>query len=164
MSGARRPVVVSACLLGLACRYDGAAKPSPAVPAALAGRVALPVCPETAAGLGVPRPPFHVGPGEAAAVIAADRGLPDATGRDVAPRLLPACRRLVALAVAAGAVEAVLKERSPSCGVHATHGPAGLVAGPGVFAALLAREGLRLRSEEDIERAAGAERPLGGNR
>ena len=50
-------LLVSACLLGVCCRYDGASKPHP-LAAALAGRHTLvPVCPEQLGGLPTPRPP-----------------------------------------------------------------------------------------------------------
>jgi uncharacterized protein YbbK (DUF523 family) len=155
--GGRGPVVVSACLLGLPCRYDGAAKPSAGALRALAGRDVIPVCPEVAAGLGVPRPPFRQDRTDAAAVVATRRGLPDAAGEDVAPRLVPACERLAAAAPAAAAGPAILKERSPSCGVHEVHGPAGMVSGRGVLTELLVRSGIAVKSDEDVSSGAAAD-------
>lgn len=145
------PVVVSACLLGLACRYDGRAEARPALVGAMRGRSVLPVCPETAAGLGVPRPPFALAHPDAERVLDEARGLPNRDGVDVAPRLVPACRALARRALRLGVREAVLKERSPSCGVHAIHVRGHLVVGCGVFSAELRRRGITLRSDEDLE-------------
>ena len=159
----RPPVLVSACLIGLACRYDGQAKPAPSVAAHLVGRTVVPICPETAAGLGVPRAPFAFAHGEVERVIAEQRGLPNRDGRDVAPRLVPACRALTERATALGVREAILKERSPSCGVHQVYVGGRRVAGRGVLGALLARAGISLRSEEDLgEEPIDRGPPMGG--
>ena len=52
------PILVSACLIGARCRYDGASKPAKIDREAHA---LLPVCPEMMAGLGMPRPPIEKG-------------------------------------------------------------------------------------------------------
>lgn len=161
--GMDRPVVVSACLLGLACRYDGQAKASPAALAALSGRTVLPACPETAAGLGVPRPPFRFARGGTARVVGERAGLLTAAGDDVAPRLVPVCERLAARLVASGAREAILKARSPSCGVHRVYVGDALVAGRGVFAELLSERGVRLSTEEDCEEGRRSGLAAGGD-
>ncbi len=145
------PVIVSACLLGLPCRYDGQAKAAPAVIVHLSGRTVLPVCPETAAGLGIPRPAIVFDHGDVARVVSERSGMPNERGDDVAASLIDASARLVDLAEAEGATEAVLKARSPSCAsrvvmVRDHHQP-----GEGVFAHLLRRRGLAVRSEEDID-------------
>ncbi|RYZ36111.1 MAG: DUF523 domain-containing protein [Myxococcaceae bacterium] len=56
-------VLVSACLLGEACRYDGRAQRSERVLAALEGKSVVPICPEAAAGMGIPRPPVDLSGG-----------------------------------------------------------------------------------------------------
>lgn len=144
------PVVVSACLLGLACRYDGLSKGSAAVLIALRGRRVLPVCPEVAAGLGVPRAPFCFAEEGTERVLETRRGLPSAAGEDVAPRLVPACERLADVVLREGVREAILKERSPSCGVHAVHVGTVVRPGEGVFASLLRKGGVAVCSEEDV--------------
>ena len=155
MAESQPPVVVSACLLGLACRYDGSAKPNAAVTQALTDRAVILVCPETAAGLGVPRPPIAFSDGDGARVVRTGRGLSCVDGVDVAARLVPAARRLVAVARSAGAREAILKERSPSCGVRFVHRGDEVVPGAGVFATLLKDAHVHLRTEEDLAGADG---------
>jgi uncharacterized protein YbbK (DUF523 family) len=138
-----RPVVaVSACLLGVRCRHDGGDKASPeAVARATAEAEPLPLCPEVLARFGIPRP----------AITLSDDGTraTDEHGRDVTARLEAGAVLADRLAELAGAGRALLKERSPSCGVHQVHGAHGLRPGEGRFAARLRARGLTLISEED---------------
>ena len=136
-------IAFSACLLGDRVRYDGGSKPVAEV-AELAEKVeAVRVCPETASGLPVPRPPAEQRQGR---VYLAD-------GRDVteefslgAERCMGPLRRLpVSLAV--------LKAKSPSCGVGLVYDgtySGRLVAGQGVFAERLEREGICVVTEETV--------------
>ena len=108
---ARPRVLVSRCLLGEAVRYDGTDRRCTAL-AGLADRCELlPVCPEAEAGLGVPRPPvqwMRLPDGDRLR----GRDLPEL---DVTETLATFCRQFVnALPVIHGAV---LKARSPSCGI-----------------------------------------------
>jgi uncharacterized protein YbbK (DUF523 family) len=138
----RPVVVVSACLLGVRCRFDGGDKRDDAAVARLAGDAELlPLCPEVLARFGVPRPTI---------TLSADgRRAVDARGRDVTAELDAGARLADSWAERAGAVRALLKERSPSCGVHQVHGPDGLREGQGRFAARLAKRGLPIVSERD---------------
>ncbi len=146
-------VVVSACLLGLPCRYDGASRPSSAVIEALEGRVVLPVCPEMAAGLGVPRPSFCFAHADTERVAQDRRGLHNLEGRDVAPALCRASEDLVRHVLARGATEGILKARSPSCGSQHVYVGEMLVEGQGVFSRALRLRGLPVCSEEDVTEA-----------
>lgn len=139
------PVLVSACLLGEKVRWDGEASLDPPLVHALraAGAFLVPVCPELFGGLGVPRPaaepPRGAGPDVLAGRVPV---LAVEDGRDLSAAFLEGARRTVAMARACGARHAFLKERSPSCGVRASHSGGGLVAGPGVTAAALAEAGV----------------------
>ncbi|MDY7225163.1 DUF523 domain-containing protein [Hyalangium rubrum] len=146
-----RVVLVSACLLGEACRYDGKSKGSSRVMQALEGKEVVPVCPETGAGLGIPRPAVVLSGGTGEAVLAGRaRAVVAGTGED----RTEAFRRGAELALEAarrfGATVAVLKERSPSCGSQGTHVDDKVVAGRGVTAALLHAEGLIILSDEEL--------------
>lgn len=148
-SGAR-VAVVSACLLGERTRYDGQDKAMPLATAPLCHNDAirvLPLCPEILGGMGCPRPPVHfeVGDGDAeVARVVDDRGV------DRTAALMEGARRADALAEIAGASQALLKENSPSCGVHAVYGPKGIQRGRGAFAARLALRQLLVWSESDV--------------
>ena len=136
-------ILISACLLGACCRYDGASKAHP-LAAALAERHQLvPVCPEQLGGLPTPRPP---------AERREDRVMTqsgDVTGqyRRGAEETLKLCKLL-------GCEAAVLKERSPSCGrgmVYDGTFTGTLTPGDGVTAALLTANGIPVYGESQIE-------------
>lgn len=137
-------VVVSACLLGEGCRYDGGSRPSAAV-CRLAGRTnAHPLCPEAAAGLKIPRPPAERVGGR---VLLCD-------GTDVTDAFVSGAQACLDVARASGAPLAVLKARSPSCGVGLVYDgtySGGLTRGNGVFAELLEEEGVCMVTEEVVE-------------
>jgi uncharacterized protein YbbK (DUF523 family) len=143
IKAAGRPVVVvSACLLGVRCRYDGGDKRDDAAVARAAGDDAeiLPLCPEVLARFGVPRP---------AITLSADgKTATDARGRDVTSALEAGARLADLFAQEAGATRALLKERSPSCGVTEIHGPDGVRPGEGRFAARLRARSLPIVSEQ----------------
>ena len=137
----RQVVVVSACLLGIRCRHDGGDKRNDAQVARIVGAAEiLPLCPEVLARFGVPRP---------AITLSADgKQAIDERGRDVTRELEAGARLADLFATEAGATRALLKERSPSCGVSEVHGPAGLIVGEGRFTARLKKRGLPVVAEE----------------
>lgn len=144
-------VLVSACLLGHACRHDGRNNGSPALLAALQGKAVVPICPEAGAGLGTPRPPVQLRGGDGDAVL---DGLARARevegGVDRTEAFREGARLAVAAARAHGAAAAVLKERSPSCGCRQVWQDGARVAGRGVAAAALARAGVAVLSDEEV--------------
>jgi uncharacterized protein YbbK (DUF523 family) len=142
------PVVVSACLLGERVRYDGGDKRDPRVEAQVQGRVVLPLCPEVLGGMGCPRPPVHFETGDGDALIEGFGRAVDDKGRDASGALLRGAQRADELARLAGARQAILKERSPSCGFLQIHTAAGLRAGRGCFAAALVRRGVAVKDED----------------
>lgn len=145
--------LVSACLLGTPCRYDGRSKGHERVKAAVRahrarGGVVEAVCPEELGGLGTPRPAAHLVGGTGAEVWS-DRAsvcrVED--GADVTEAFRKGA--LDALARAPDATRAIVKARSPSCGCGKTMREGQLTEGDGVFAALLRSRGLILSTEED---------------
>jgi len=145
-----RPVLVSACLLGRECRYDGSQNRDRALERELEseGWEAVPFCPEEHGGLGTPRPPAWIKARGAEAVLdGEDRVLTDA-GKDVTEAFVKGARGALETCRLHGIRLAFLKERSPSCGVCRTHVAGGVADGPGVTAALLAREGIEVRPVE----------------
>ncbi|MBI1381076.1 MAG: DUF523 domain-containing protein [Planctomycetaceae bacterium] len=148
------PVLVSACLLGRACRYDGGHNRDVVLDEQLAarGERAVPVCPEDAGGLGTPRPAAWM-TGAAAEVLAGCARVVDVHGRDVTAQFVAGADLAVEVARAAGARRAYLKERSPSCGVAASHrvngaGASEAQSGPGVTAQRLLDAGLEVHGVE----------------
>ena len=140
----------SACLLGLACRWDAAQKRAPKVEFALAGLPVVPVCPEVAGGLLVPRAKVELKGGDGLAVLDGRARAENEEGRDVSAEFTLGARLALEAARRYGATVAVLKEGSPSCGVHRTCVDGAWVKGQGIAAAALSRAGLILLSDEDL--------------
>lgn len=140
-------VLISACLLGVNCKYNGGANPvSEARLAALKEKYTLvPVCPESYGGLATPRPPSErVGE----RVLARD-------GTDVTAQYEKGAQAALRLAELFGCKKAILKERSPSCGhgmIYDGTFSGALTPGDGVTAALLAAHGVAVYGEGDIPR------------
>lgn len=146
------PVLVSACLLGLNTRYDGTSKRDAHVDRTLADRhwLPVPVCPEQLGGLSTPRPPACIVAGDAAGVWSGQAAVIDANGTTTTPAFIRGAQMTLAIARRTGCRRALLKERSPSCGVHQVYRRGQPTPGRGVTAELLQREGLELLSEEDL--------------
>ncbi|NLG85218.1 MAG: DUF523 domain-containing protein [Firmicutes bacterium] len=147
------PILVSACLLGLACRYDGGHCRHEGVLRLLAGREIVPVCPEVLGGLAIPRPPAEIVGGNGHDVLAGRARVVDKTGRDVTEAFRRGAEAALAKAEACGVKAAVLKERSPSCGVRWIYDGSftrRLRPGLGVAAVLLRERGIVLQSEEEF--------------
>ncbi|MGA4838556.1 DUF523 domain-containing protein [Streptomyces sp. G45] len=141
-------VLVSACLRGVPCRFDGRAKAAAEVDAVLAGRAVVPFCPEAAGGLPTPRRPAELVGGDGHDVLDGTARVVDDTGRDVTAAFVDGAHRALAKARATGCAEAVLMPRSPSCGCGAVYDGSfsgELVPGDGVTAALLERNGVAVR-------------------
>jgi len=137
-------VLVSACLAGRACRYDGKDKLVKGLLDALrAERVEIvPFCPEEAGGLGTPRPAAQLVGGDGEAVAGGSARVLSERGEDVTEAFLDGARQAVDAAREHGCAVAYLKERSPSCGCAQVHTDKGLVRGCGVTTALLRRAGV----------------------
>lgn len=150
------PVLVSACLLGIPCTFEGADEARHGVVGALAGRAVVALCPEVAGGLAVPRERCEVEGGDGEAVLDGRARVRDAAGNDHADAYVEGARRALATARRWGVAGAVLKGRSPSCGCRGvydgTHTRTFCPGGVGVTAALLGREGIPVASEEDVGR------------
>ena len=133
--------VVSACLAGEPCRYDGGCSPSPAVQRLIRAGQALPVCPETLGGLPTPRVPSEIRGGR---VVAKD-------GTDVTDAFTRGAEEALRLAHENGCAAAILKARSPSCGsgeIYDGTFTGTRVPGEGVFARMAREAGLEIWNEE----------------
>lgn len=133
-------LLVSACLLGLPCRYDGAAKPAPQVLALMEEYRLIPVCPEQLGGLPTPRPPAEC---RGCRVI-------NRAGRDVTAEYVRGAESALELARLYGCRGAILKERSPSCGcgyIYDGSFSGTLIPGDGVTARLLKAHGIPVTGE-----------------
>ena len=139
------PVLVSACLLGRKCRYDGSTNPSESLQDKLKNCRVIPVCPEELGGLPTPRPAAHLTGGDGHAVLAATaRVITRDTHTDVTDQFLAGAHLALDAARQEGVRRAYLKARSPSCGCCQTYVDGELVEGQGVTAALLQQAGIEV--------------------
>lgn len=144
------PVIVSACLLGTACRYDGRSCPNAAVIAKLAGRSYIAVCPEHDGGLPTPRARSEIVSGDGYDVLRGDALVLAEDGTDVTAAFVRGARHALALAQQAGSTTAILKSNSPSCGLGRIYDgtfSGVMVPGDGVTVALLRNNGVTITTE-----------------
>ena len=143
----REKVLVSACLMGCSCRYDGGQKGNPALIAELGGS-AFSYCPEVEGGLPTPRPRAYLVGGDGAAVWEGEAEVRDENGRDLSREFRRGAVRALAAALARGCVLAHFKDGSPSCGLSRVDIEGHKVPGLGVTAALFSRAGWGLRGHD----------------
>lgn len=141
--GCGRPALVSACALGIHCRYDGSRKPEliEQLPFDL---IPVPVCPEQIGGFPTPRPLARIHGGDGRDVFSGKARVVNEEGMDVTEGFIRGARETVMIAARLGIAEAYLVEKSPSCGVNLVWTGNGLCPGMGVAAAALAAQGVRL--------------------
>lgn len=139
-------ILVSHCLLGEPCRYDGASRlDRQVIELHRAGHNLIPVCPEVLGGLEVPRSPAELQP---------DGRVLTREGEDVTAAYRAGAERAVAIAREKGCTVAVLKARSPSCGCGEVYDGTftrTLTPGWGVAARLLADAGIEVMDEEHLQ-------------
>ena len=153
-------ILVSACLMGHAVRYDGAAKPlrHPAIDRWRREGRLVAICPEMSAGMPVPRPPAEIeGGGTGADVLAGKARVLEKTGGDVTAEFRRAAENALALARETNCRFALLIDGSPSCGsgfiydgsFSGTRHP-----GFGVTEALMREAGIEVFSDRELDRLA----------
>ena len=136
-------IVVSACLLGENCKYSGGNNWDPRVVEFVRGREVIPVCPEVLAGLGIPRIPIEIRDG---VVVRKDGVVVDEPIRAAVAQIL---QQLQGQCIRC----AVLKSRSPTCGVHQVYDgtfTGTLTDGSGILAAALKMCGYTVIDAEDL--------------
>ncbi len=145
--------LVSACLLGMPTAYDGEGRPVEWLIERAARGEVVPICPEVAGGLPVPRPPAEIVGGSGEDVLDGRARVVTIDGRDVTEAYLRGAEAALATARRLGIRKAILKSHSPSCGCRfiydGTHSGR-LIPGQGVTAALLRQQGIEVVSEEGL--------------
>ena len=140
-------ILVSACLLGVHCRYDGGSNAIPAIQelAKQPDICLIPVCPEQLGGLPTPRPPAE----RLGACVVNSQGV------DVTPQFRRGAEEALYLTRLYGCTRAILKERSPSCGsayIYDGSFEKRIQTGQGVTAELLRKNGVEVFSETSINK------------
>lgn len=138
-------ILVSACLLGENCKYNGGNNRNEAVAEFVRGREVIPVCPEMRAGLGCPRTPMEL----------VDGVLTDRNGKNLDEAMEKAVREILEELAREEIQCAVLQSRSPTCGVNQIYDgtfSGRKISGSGVFAQALKNAGYRVIDAEDLEK------------
>ena len=139
-------ILVSRCLLGEPCRYDGKSKPVPQVKQLEEqGHILVPVCPEVMGGLKTPRSPAERQP---------EGRVVNRDGEDVSLQYVSGAQKTLELAKRYGCTCAVLKAKSPSCGnlqIYDGSFAGRLVQGQGVTAQMLEEAGVRAWNVDQLE-------------
>ena len=137
-------LLISACLLGEPCRYDGKSKPISGLERLRERYTLIPVCPECLGGLSTPREPCE----RIGAKVFTE------TGKDCTAQYRAGAEAVLALAKAQGCTVALLKARSPSCGageIYNGNFTKTLTPGNGVTAELLLKNGITVFNEHQLD-------------
>ncbi len=148
-------IVISGCLCGLSCRFDGGSRPDPALRELVGSNRAIAVCPEELGGLGTPRAPSEIVGGDGHDVLAGRARVVNIEGVDVTEAFVEGAQRALEMAREADASHAVFKDGSPSCGVTRIRDGSfsdRRRAGVGVTTALFLEHGLQVVSDEAWEK------------
>lgn len=137
-----KKIIISACLLGLRCRYDKKDKLEKKI-INLKNKILIPVCPEQLGGLSTPREAVEINKGKALTK----------SGKDVTKNLKDGAKEVLFIAKKLGVKCAILKQKSPSCGCGKIYDGTfskKIINGFGFTASLLKKNGIKVVTEEDL--------------
>lgn len=138
------PIMISACLLGIHCRYDGGEGGASGIIRFASSANIIPFCPEQLGGLSTPRPPVRIVGGDGFDVLSGRALVIDAEGDDVTDSFKKGAKESMCLARLTGSRIAILKDRSPSCGIRTPYCEKPEGFGMGVTAALLDQSRMKI--------------------
>jgi uncharacterized protein YbbK (DUF523 family) len=136
-------IIVSACLAGIKCRYDGNDNSNEKVIEMIKQGIAIPACPEQLGGLPTPRIPGEI---LGSCVCSKD-------GIDVTEQFYKGAAETLKIAKMLHCKKAVLKQRSPSCGfglIYDGSHTGKIIKGNGIITELLLKNGIKILSEEEL--------------
>ncbi len=148
--------IVSSCLCGNECRYNGKSAnicKYPKIKHLLLHGLAVPICPEVLGGLSIPRWPAEIRAGTGFHVLQQKTKVLDIRGEDVTNNYVQGAWKTLMIAKQAGCNKAILKEKSPACGVSKIYDgnfDKTLIRGEGVLTALLKSHGFTVISDEEL--------------
>ena len=137
-------IVVSACLAGKNCRYNGKASTSEKIVKLVKEGKAIKVCPEILGGLKTPRPPTEI----------QNKMIITKEGIDLTKQFVLGAKTALKIAKENGCTQAILKSKSPSCGsikIYDGTFSGKLIAGEGIFCTLLKKNQIKIISEKEFE-------------
>lgn len=136
-------ILVSACLLGHNCKYNGGNNLNEKLLDFLKGHEIVPICPESLGGLPIPRPPAEI----------VDGVVINKEGKNVNEEFRKGSGKALEIALANRIDFAILKANSPSCGsgrIYDGTFTGTKISGDGTFTKLLKAQGIKVITEEDI--------------
>ena len=146
--------LVSACLLGIRCSWDGTDKyKNEKVIALLKKEVLIPICPEQLGGLGTPRIPQEIQNGTGEEVLDGKTRVKNEAGEDVTRQFIRGAKEALRIARQYNIREFIGKSKSPSCGcglIYDGSFTGKLIKGDGVTVALFKRNGIKVISEKEV--------------
>ncbi|TYQ16350.1 UNVERIFIED_CONTAM: uncharacterized protein YbbK (DUF523 family) [Acetivibrio alkalicellulosi] len=149
-------MLVSACLLGVDCKYNGKNNLDNHIVNMAKKGLVIPVCPEQLGGLTTPRPKAEILKGNGGCVIDGKAKVIRKNGEDVTKHFISGANQVLKIAQIMSIKKAVLKSKSPSCGVCEIYDGSfcgKLINGNGVTAELLKRNGISVFDENSFKKA-----------
>jgi len=150
-------ILVSSCLCGEKCKYNGADNLNLDVVAYIAQKEAIQVCPEVLGGLSTPRIPAEIVGGSARDVIEGNAKVMTKEGGDVTMAFINGAHKVLELAKQFNVQQAILKSKSPSCGKGEVYDGCfnnKLIVGNGITTEILLREGIEVITEVELSQKA----------
>lgn len=138
-------ILISACLLGVNCRYNGEGQIMPNTDRLMKKYNLVPICPEIYGGLSTPRDPSEIKNGR---VISK-------SGKDLTEYFERGAQEILVLAKLYNCKYAILKERSPSCGYKKIYDgtfSGKIIDGNGILAELLIKNGIAIITETETDK------------
>lgn len=151
--GASWMIIVSACLLGLNAKYDGTTNAHALIRKYSSLGKFIPICPEQLGGLPTPRVPVEIIDGTGQDILTGRCSVQGKQGEVVTPQFIQGAKEVFKIVEILKVTAAILKERSPSCGVNQIYDGSfshRTKSGQGVTAALLREHNIPIYSEEDL--------------
>jgi uncharacterized protein YbbK (DUF523 family) len=148
-------ILVSACLLNIACRPNAKAKEDKTLLNLLAKKICFVLCPEILAGFSIPRSRLEIKGGDGEDVLDGKAKIFTEKGFDITDKMLNAARVVLEFCQKAGVKKVIFKEKSPSCGKNFIYDgtfSGKLIKGKGVVTAFLQREGIEVFSEGEYKK------------
>lgn len=141
--------LVSSCLAGVNCRYDGKNSENKVILKLVKEGKAIAVCPEQLAGLTTPRVPCEI-------IIdkTGNKKIVNRDGKDLTKEFMEGAKKTLAIGKAIGVKKAILKSKSPSCGcgfVYDGTFSGKLIKGNGLTTEMLIKNGIEVYTENDLE-------------
>ena len=149
----KKPILCSACLLGLNTKYNGENNLNKKVIELSKTELLVPVCPEQLGGMPTPRKPQQLQNCSGEDVLDRKGKIKNEQGKDGSLGFIKGAQETLKIAKFLGVKKAILKQKSPSCGcglVHDGSFTGRVIKGNGVASALLKRNGIEVISEDEV--------------